>query len=95
MSNDTVQSAHVGTSRESSGWMWLPLSAAVIVLDQLTKLWIVHSFQVDQRLHVLPVLDITLWYNDGAAFSFLAQASGWQRWPCSMWLSTGMLELTV
>jgi signal peptidase II len=80
MSNDTVQSAHVGTAPESSGWIWLPLSAAVIALDQLTKLWIVHSFQVDQRLHVLPVLDITLWYNDGAAFSFLAQASGWQRW---------------
>ena len=66
--------------REPSGWIWLPLTALVIALDQLTKLWIVHSFQPYERLHVLPVLDITLWFNEGAAFSFLAEASGWQRW---------------
>jgi signal peptidase II len=65
---------------ELSGWVWLPLSVAVIALDQLTKLWILRSFQPDERLHVLPVLDITLWFNEGAAFSFLSQASGWQRW---------------
>ena len=72
-----------GVAREATGWIWLPLSAAVIALDQLTKWWIVHSFHIDERLHVLPVLDITLWYNEGAAFSFLAQASGWQRWMFS------------
>jgi signal peptidase II len=68
------------TSRESTGWIWLPLTLAVIALDQLSKLWIVRHFHIDERLHVLPVLDITLWYNEGAAFSFLSQASGWQRW---------------
>ena len=67
-------------SQERSGWLWLPLTGLVIALDQLTKLWIVHSFQPYERLHVLPVLDITLWFNEGAAFSFLAEASGWQRW---------------
>lgn len=67
-------------TRESTCWVWLPLSVAVIALDQFTKWLIVHSFEVDQRLHVLPVLDITLWYNEGAAWSFLAGASGWQRW---------------
>ena len=66
--------------REQSGWIWLPLTVLMIALDQLTKLWIVHSFQPYERLHVLPVLDITLWFNEGAAFSFLAEASGWQRW---------------
>jgi signal peptidase II len=66
--------------RERSGWIWLPLTVLVIALDQLTKLWIVHGFQPYERLHVLPVLDITLWFNEGAAFSFLAEASGWQRW---------------
>ena len=80
MSNEIPQSTTASLSHEPSGWLWLPLSAVMIALDQLTKLWIVHSFQVDQRLHVLPVLDITLWYNEGAAVSFLAQASGWQRW---------------
>lgn len=66
--------------REPSGWIWLPLTLAVIVLDQLSKLWIVGHFYPDERVHVLPVLDITLWYNEGAAFSFLSRASGWQRW---------------
>ena len=69
-----------GAGRDPTGWIWLPVTVAVIALDQFTKWWIVHTFQIDERLHVLPVLDITLWYNEGAAFSFLAQASGWQRW---------------
>jgi signal peptidase II len=67
-------------SREHSGWVWLPLTVAVIALDQLSKLWIVQHFQPYERKHLLPVLDITLWFNEGAAFSFLSEASGWQRW---------------
>jgi signal peptidase II len=65
---------------EASGWIWLPLTVAIIVLDQLSKLWIVQHFQLYERRHLLPVLDITLMYNTGAAFSFLSDASGWQRW---------------
>jgi len=64
----------------ASGWRWLPLSAAVIVADQASKAWIVHHFAPLERVHVLPVLDIILTYNRGAAFSFLSDASGWQRW---------------
>ncbi|MBV8782856.1 MAG: lipoprotein signal peptidase [Gammaproteobacteria bacterium] len=64
----------------ASGWRWLPLSAAVVVLDQLVKAWIVHHFALFERVHVLGVLDIILTYNTGAAFSFLAGATGWQRW---------------
>ena len=67
-------------SREHSGWVWLPLTVAVIALDQLSKFWIVQHFQPYERKHLLPVLDITLWFNEGAAFSFLSEASGWQRW---------------
>jgi len=67
-------------SRESSGWIWLPLTVATIAVDQLSKLWIVRHFAPFERFHVLPVLDITLWFNEGAAWSFLAEASGWQRW---------------
>jgi signal peptidase II len=40
----------------------------------------VHHFSPLERVHVLPVLDIILTYNTGAAFSFLSDASGWQRW---------------
>jgi signal peptidase II len=63
-----------------SGWRFLPLAAAVILVDQLSKAWMVHHFSLFDRVHVLPVLDIILTYNTGAAFSFLAKASGWQRW---------------
>jgi signal peptidase II len=63
-----------------SGWRWLPLAALVIIADQLAKAWIVHHFALFERVHLLPVLDVILTYNTGAAFSFLSEASGWQRW---------------
>jgi len=64
----------------ASGWRWLSLTVAVIVADRAVKLWITHHFAPFERVHVLKVLDIILTYNTGAAFSFLADASGWQRW---------------
>jgi signal peptidase II len=64
----------------ASGWRWLPLTLLVIVLDQLVKAWVVQHFHLFERVHLLPVLDIILTYNTGAAFSFLADAAGWQRW---------------
>jgi signal peptidase II len=62
------------------GWIWLPVAVLVIALDQLSKAWMVRHFGYGQNLSVLPVLNITLRYNTGAAFSVLADASGWQRW---------------
>jgi signal peptidase II len=66
--------------REGTGRVWLPLTAGVILLDQLTKAWIVQYFALYERKHLLSVLDVTLMYNTGAAFSLLSEASGWQRW---------------
>ncbi len=63
-----------------TGLRWLPITLAVIALDQLVKLWIVDHLALYRTVRVLPVLDITLTYNRGAAFSFLAEASGWQKW---------------
>jgi signal peptidase II len=65
---------------EPNGWRWLPLTAAVIVIDQITKLAIVSRFELYDQLKVLSVLNITRAHNPGAAFSMLAGASGWQRW---------------
>ncbi|MGH8276321.1 MAG: signal peptidase II, partial [Steroidobacteraceae bacterium] len=59
---------------------WLPVAAAVIVADQAVKAWMVHHFVLFERVRALPVLDIILTYNAGAAFSLLSDASGWQRW---------------
>jgi len=63
-----------------SGWRWLPLAALVLVLDQVSKAWIVSHMAYGGIHTLLPVLDITLRYNRGAAWSMLDSASGWQRW---------------
>lgn len=59
-------------------WLWLSL--LVIVLDQITKVWADSQLFLYQPEAVLPGLNWTLSYNPGAAFSFLAEAGGWQRW---------------
>lgn len=62
--------------------MWiryLPAGVA-IVLDQLTKLWADSSLVLHQPIAVMPSFNLTLMYNEGAAFSFLSDAGGWQRW---------------
>ncbi len=53
---------------------------AVIVLDQLTKYWAEHHLTLRIADPVIAFLNWTLVYNKGAAFSFLSDASGWQRW---------------
>jgi signal peptidase II len=63
-----------------SGWLWLPLAVLIIGLDQLSKAWIVNHVPYGGIRTLLPVLDITLRYNRGAAWSLLDSASGWQRW---------------
>jgi len=75
-----VAGAAAAVPAAASGWRWLPLAAAIIVADQLLKAWVVQHFAPLERVQVLRVLDIILTYNTGAAFSFLADASGWQRW---------------
>ena len=59
---------------------WLGIAAAVIVLDQLTKAMIVAAFRLGDARTVTQFFDIVRAHNRGAAFSFLNDASGWQRW---------------
>lgn len=59
-------------------WLWLSL--LVIVLDQVTKYWASQALQLHESVPLLPFLNFTLMHNTGAAFSFLSQAGGWQRW---------------
>ena len=59
-------------------WLWL--TALVVALDQGTKALAVQHLGVHQPVEVLPLLNLTLTYNPGAAFSFLGDAGGWQRW---------------
>lgn len=59
---------------------WYALAALVVVLDQLSKLWIVARFEFGEVLPLLAVFDLVLAHNTGAAFSFLNDAGGFQRW---------------
>jgi signal peptidase II len=61
-------------------WRWLVLAAAVIVLDLATKAWVVSAFREGQEMPVTGFFSLVLAYNTGAAFSFLADHDGWQRW---------------
>jgi len=61
-------------------WPWLLVAALVAALDQASKWAIAAQFAYAERINLLPFFDLTLVYNPGAAFSFLADAGGWQRW---------------
>lgn len=60
-------------------WLWLSL--LVFVVDQASKFWFDNNLSMYQQIVIIPdYFSWTLAYNTGAAFSFLADAAGWQRW---------------
>jgi len=61
-------------------WIWLAIALAIILIDQLTKVLVLHSFQYGDVRPVTGFFNLVRVHNTGAAFSFLAGASGWQRW---------------
>jgi len=61
-----------------SAWRWFVLAAAVVVADQVTKSLVTSRFVLGERLEVTSFFNMVLVYNKGAAFSFLADAPGWQ-----------------
>lgn len=63
-----------------TNFLWLTLSLAIILADQLTKYLIEANFLVFETVRVTSFFNLTLVYNQGAAFSFLADQGGWQRW---------------
>lgn len=65
---------------KESGWRFWWLALLVLVADQLTKVWVIQSFSLGESIQLLPVFNFTYARNYGAAFSFLGDAGGWQRW---------------
>ena len=59
-------------------WLWLTL--LIVVADQWTKRLVTDHLDEFEAIVLLPVLDFMRLHNEGAAFSFLSDASGWQRW---------------
>jgi len=61
-------------------WVWLGLAVRVVLLDQLSKTVILGTFQLNDSRTITSWFNLVRVHNSGAAFSFLAGASGWQRW---------------
>jgi signal peptidase II len=59
---------------------WLILSIVIVALDQITKFYAVQFLILYESKHIYNGFNLTLMYNRGAAFSFLSDAGGWQRW---------------
>ena len=71
-------------------WLWV--SVVVIALDQVTKRMITARLELYDRIEIWSILDITRLHNTGAAFSFLSDAGGWQRW---FFISLGFIVATL
>lgn len=71
---------------------WLGVAAGVIVLDHLSKWWISSAMDYQQTMPLLSFFSIVRVHNYGAAFSFLADASGWQRW---FFVSIGVVATVI
>lgn len=70
----------LGRMHKGTAWPWLMVSLLVIVIDQITKGLASSELKLHESVALLPHLNLTLLHNPGAAFSFLAEAGGWQRW---------------
>jgi signal peptidase II len=67
--------------RAGTSWTrWLGVSLVVVIADLATKAWIASAFAYGESRAITPFFNLVLVYNKGAAFSFLADAGGWQRW---------------
>jgi signal peptidase II len=71
---------------------WLGVALAVIVVDHLTKWWISSTLEFQQAVPVLPFFSLVRVHNTGAAFSFLADAGGWQRW---FFIAVGVIATVI
>ena len=68
-------------ARGASGWLvWIGIAALIAILDQFTKVLILGSFQHGEHLPITSFFNLVRVHNLGAAFSFLSDAGGWQRW---------------
>lgn len=69
-----------GGSSNSGLWQWLGLAFILLLADQFTKILILGYYHLGDSTYVTSFFNVVRVHNTGAAFSFLAGASGWQRW---------------
>ncbi len=68
------------SSKNQSMLLWLGIALLVLLIDQLTKVLVLGAFQLDDSTPITGFFNLVRVHNHGAAFSFLANAGGWQRW---------------
>ncbi|ANE74880.1 signal peptidase II [Dickeya solani] len=68
----------------ATGLRWLWLAALVLVVDLVSKQWVMTHFQLGESVPLVTFFNFTYAHNYGAAFSFLADKGGWQRWLFAM-----------
>ncbi len=71
---------HTFIRNTTSFWVWMGVAALVLLADQFTKVLMVSTYQLGEGFAVSSFFNIVRVHNEGAAFSFLATAGGWQRW---------------
>ncbi len=69
-----------GGGGNSGLWQWLGLAFILLLADQFTKILILGYYRLGDSTYVTSFFNVVRVHNTGAAFSFLADASGWQRW---------------
>lgn len=74
---------------------WLGLSFIIIILDQWSKLSVTATMQLYESIQIMPYFNLTYVRNEGAAFSFLSEAGGWQRWLFAGLASAISIMITV
>ena len=67
-----------------SGLRWLGLALLVLLIDLASKYWVMQNFTLYESRPLIPFFNLTYAQNPGAAFSFLADKAGWQRWFFSL-----------
>ena len=72
--------ARAGNSGSASLWPWLAWAVVILVADQVTKTLILNHYRLGDGTLITSFFNIVRAHNTGAAFSFLADAGGWQRW---------------
>ena len=73
-------SPSIATGSRAAVWPWLLLALLIVLADQFTKDWILGNYRYADQTVVTSFFNIVRAHNTGAAFSFLADAAGWQRW---------------
>ena len=87
-----AKSSKTAANKKTRWWLWLGLAAIIAVLDQYTKTLVLGYYQLGDSTTVTSFFNITRHHNAGAAFSFLADAGGWQRW---FFLAIGLFAVVL